>query len=96
VQHLRDHADFAARAGDRLADVPRLDPCELLVVLLDERREAAEERRTVGRRDRAPRREGGLRARDRRVGLFDARRLELRERLLRRRVQDRTDAFSSL
>ena len=39
VEDLRDHADLAARAGDRLADVLGLDPRELLGVLFDERRE---------------------------------------------------------
>jgi hypothetical protein len=42
VQHLRDHPDLAARARDRLADVARLDPRELVVVLLDKRRQATE------------------------------------------------------
>ena len=39
VEDLRDHPDLAARPRDRLADVLRLDPCEFLGVLLDERRE---------------------------------------------------------
>jgi hypothetical protein len=95
VQHLGDHPDLAACPADRLADVPRLDPRELLVVLLDEGREAAEERRAIGRRDGAPGREGGFRTRDGSVRLGDPRELELGERLLGRGVQDRTDRFSS-
>ena len=39
VEDVGDHPHLAARPGDRLADVPRLDPRELLAVLLDERRE---------------------------------------------------------
>src|SRR5581483_11943399 len=51
VEDLRHHADLAARACDRLADVARLDARELLVVLLGERRQSAEEARTIGRSD---------------------------------------------
>ena len=40
MEDLGDHADLAARAGDRLADVLRLDSRELLGVLLDERCES--------------------------------------------------------
>ena len=43
VEDLRDHADLAARAGDRLADVLRLDPRELFGVLFDERRKPPQE-----------------------------------------------------
>jgi hypothetical protein len=97
VEDLRDHADFAARAADRLADVAGLDPRELLVVLLDERREPPQQPPAIRRRDRAPRRIRGLRPRDRLVGLPDSRRLELGERRLGRRIQDGDDAtFSSL
>jgi hypothetical protein len=88
MEHLRDHRDLAARTADRLANVARLDPRQLLVVLFDERREAAQQRGAVGGRNGAPRRERCLRARDRSVGLVDARRLQLRERLLGRRVED--------
>ena len=52
VEDLRDHADLGARAGDRLADVLRLDAGELLRVLLDERREPAEEACAIGRAQR--------------------------------------------
>ena len=48
VEDLGDHADLAAGAGDRLADVRRLDACELLGVLLDQPGERAEEPRAVG------------------------------------------------
>ena len=88
VEDLRDHPDLAACAGDRLADVPRLDPRELLGVLLDERREPAQESRAIGGSDRAPGRKRRLRARDRRVRLLDARLLELGDRLLGRGVED--------
>ena len=88
VEHLRDHADLAARPRDRLADVLRLDPRELLGVLLDERREPAQESRTVGRRDGAPGRIRRLRSRDRRVRLLHAGLLELGDRLLGGRVED--------
>jgi hypothetical protein len=95
VEYLRHHADLAARAGDRLARVARLDARELLVVLLDERREPAQEARPVGRGDRAPRRERGLRARDSGIGVLGGVRLDLGDRLLRRRVEDRGQCRSS-
>ena len=88
VEDLRDHADLRARARDRLADVARLDPRELLAVLLDERREPAQQPRPIGRRDRSPGRERGLRARDGGVGLLDPRLLELGDRLLGGGVED--------
>jgi hypothetical protein len=97
VEHLRDHRNFAARSADRLADVARLDTRELLVMLFDERREAAQKRGAIGRCDGTPRRERRLRACDRCVGLLDAGGLELRERLLGRRIQDSGQfALSSL
>ena len=86
VEDLRDHADLGAGAGDRLADVLRLDPRKLLRVLLDERREPPEEPRPVGGSDGAPFLERRLGASDRRVGLLDPSRLELGDRLLSRRV----------
>ncbi len=42
VEDLRHHADLAAGARDGLADVLRLDPGKLFVVLLDERRESSQ------------------------------------------------------
>ena len=54
VEDVRDHPDFAARARDRLADVPRLDLRQLLAVLLDERREPPKQPAAVGRRNSAP------------------------------------------
>ena len=88
VEDVGDHADLAARAGDRLADVLRLDPRELFVVLLDERREPAQQPAAVGGRDGPP---GGKRRpcpRDGRVGLVDPSLLEGRDRLLGRRVEN--------
>ncbi len=58
-------------------------------VLLDERREPAQQPAPVGRRDGTPAREAPSARADRRVGLLDAGALELRDRLLRRRVDDR-------
>ncbi len=49
VEDLGDHADLAPRAADRLADIARLDPRQLLGVLLDERGEPAQEPRAVRR-----------------------------------------------
>ena len=72
VEDVRDHADLAARARDRLADVLRLDPGELLAVLLDERRETPQQARPVVRRHGPPGRERRLRPGDRRVRLVDA------------------------
>ena len=89
VEDLRDHADLGARAGDRLADVARLDGGELLGVLLDERGEPPQQARAVGRRDGAPRGKCRPGARDRLVGLLDAGLLELGDRLLGGRVDDR-------
>ena len=80
--------DLAPRARDRLADVARLDPRELLAVLLDERREPAQQPPSIGRRNRSPGRERGLRAGDGGIGLLDPRLLELGDRLLGRRVED--------
>ena len=88
VEDLRDHADLAAGARDRLADVLRLDLGQLFAVLLDEGGEAAEEARAVGGRYRAPGRIGGASASDGGVGLLDTSLLELRDRLLGRRVED--------
>src|SRR5207344_309511 len=64
VEHLRDHADLGPGPRDRLADVPRLDSRKLLAVLLYERREPAEESRSIGGRDVAPGGKGPLRPRD--------------------------------
>ena len=86
VEDLRHHPDLAARAPDRLADVPRLDLRQLLEMLLDERREPAQQPGPVGRRDRTPRRERRLRPRDRGVGLLDPGRFELGDDLLGRRI----------
>jgi hypothetical protein len=95
VEHLRDHADLAARAADRLAGVARLDPRQLLVMLFDERREAAQQPGPVGRCDGAP---GGERRpcpRDGGVGLLDARRRDVGERLLGGGIEDRGHARRS-
>ena len=82
VEDLRDHADLGARAGDRLADVLRFDPRELLGVLLDERGEPAQEGGAIGGSHGTPVLEGLLRPSNRRVGLVDAGGLELGDRLL--------------
>src|SRR5919197_5841153 len=82
VEDVRDHGDLGAGVGDRLADVPRLEARELLAVLLDERREPAEEACAVGGRDGTPGGEGGARGGDRGVRLLDAGRLELGDGLL--------------
>jgi hypothetical protein len=55
-------------------------------MLLDERREPPQKARPVGRRDGAPRGERLARAGDGGVRLLDAGELELRDRLLGRRV----------
>ena len=88
VEDLRHHADLAAGTRDRLAGVRRLEPRERLVLLLDERREAAEQAGAVGRSDGAPRREGGLRPGDGGVGLLDPGLLELGDRLLGGGIED--------
>ena len=71
VEDVGDHPDLAARAGDRLADVRRLDPRELLGVLLDERREPPQQPPPVGGRDGPPGRVSGASPRNRRVSLLD-------------------------
>src|SRR5207253_9953649 len=43
VEDVRHHPDLPARIGDRLADVARLDARQLLAVLLDERRQPAQQ-----------------------------------------------------
>ena len=89
VEDVRDHRDLAARAGDRLADVPRLDPGQLLGVLLDEGCQPPQQARAIGDADGAPGRERRSRARDGGVHLLDAGLLELGDRLLRGRIHDR-------
>ena len=88
VEHVGHHADLAAGAADRLADVLRLDQRELFPVLLDERRKAPQQPSPVGRRNGAPPGERPPSARDGRVSLLDAGLLERRDRLLGRRVDD--------
>jgi hypothetical protein len=88
VEHLRHHPDLSARARDRLAHVLGLDARQLVGVLLDERREPSQEPCPIGRRHRAPGREGRLGIRDRLVRLLDPRLLELGDRHFRRRVDD--------
>ena len=88
VEDLRDHADLAARAGDRLADVARLDPRQLLRVLLDELGQAPQQPAAIGGRDRTPGWERRLRPCDGRIGLLHPRPLELGERLLGRGIED--------
>ena len=58
VEDVGHHSDLAAGAADRLADVVGLDPRELFVVLLDERREPSEQPSAVGGRNRPPSRKG--------------------------------------
>ena len=88
VEDLRDHAHLAARARDRLADVARLDPRQLLRVLLDQRRQPPQQPGAIGGRHGAPGRERRLRPRDGRIGLLDPRLLELGERLLGRGIEN--------
>ena len=57
VEDVGDHADLAAGAADRLADVVGLDPRELFVVLFDEGREPPQQPSPVGGRNRPPSRE---------------------------------------
>ena len=54
VEDVGDHADLAAGAADRLADVGGFDAGELLVVLFDEGREPAEQAPAVSGRNRPP------------------------------------------
>ena len=89
VEHVGDHLHLAARAGDRLADVVGLDPRKLLGVLLDDRRETPKQARAIARRDGAPPGKRGRRARDGGVRLLDARRLQLRDHVLGRRIENR-------
>ncbi len=88
VEDRRNHADLAARARDRLADVLRLDLRELLGVLLDERREPSEQASTVDRRDSTPAGKRLLCGRDGGVGLLAPRLLELGDWPFRGRVEN--------
>ena len=88
VEDLRDHPDLTARAGDGLADVARLDPGELLGVVLDEGCEAPEKTRPVCGRHRSPCRVRFPGPSDGLVGLLHPGLLELRDRLLGGRVDD--------
>ena len=95
VEDLGDHADLAARARDRLADVARLEPRSSSCAPRRASRAGAagapgrpaRRRATRGTRPRA--RDGG-------VGLLDPRLLELGDRLLGRRVEDRERHRASL
>ena len=93
VEDARNHSHLAACPRDRLADVLRLDPGQFLRVVLHQRCETTEQPRAVGDPDRAPAREGRLRARDGLVHLCDSRGLELGDGLFGRRV-DHLDAHA--
>ena len=88
VEDLRDHAHLAARARDRLADVARLDPRQLLPVLLDQLGQPPQQPGAIGGRDGTPGRERLLRPRDGRIRLVHPGPLELGERLLGRGIED--------
>ena len=88
VEDLRCHLDLRTCTGDRLTDVARLDPRQLLAVFLDERREPAQQSGPIGRCNRLPRRESGFRRGNRAVGLVDAGLFELGDRLLGGGVQN--------
>ena len=87
MEDLGHHPHLAAQVRDGFADVPGLEQREFLGVLLNEPSEAAQQTGAVGGRHRAPPWKRGLRRRDRAVRFLDTRRLQLGERLLRRRVQ---------
>jgi large conductance mechanosensitive channel len=89
VEHLSHRRDLAAGAADRLPDVLPLDARELLRVLLDEGREPPQQAPAIGRRDRALPRERGLRPGYGGIRLLHPRRLQLREHLLGRGVENR-------
>ena len=57
AEGLDDHAHLAAGVGDRLAGVARLEPGEVLELLLERVGEPVEQRGAVAGRDRAPGRE---------------------------------------
>ncbi len=95
VEDLRDHPDLAARAGDRLAGVLRLETRELFVMLLDERRKPAQQPPAIGGRDRTPCRERRACARDRGVRLLDPCGRNLGDRLLGCRIDDCGHDFSA-
>ena len=88
MEDVGDHRHLAARTGDRLSHVPRLDLRQLLGVVLDETREPPEQAGAIGHPDGAP---GGERGARTCHGLVDGGhvcRLQLGDRLLRRRVED--------
>src|SRR5207244_5179604 len=88
AEGLRDHAHLSARVRNRLAGVAGLQSREVLGTLLDGVGEAVEQRRAIGRRDRAPGREGTLGPRDRGVGVLGSGARERRHDLLRGGLDD--------
>ena len=88
VEDLGDHADLAARADDRLADVLRLDAGELLGVLFDQPGERPEQPCPVLRRQVPPGGERRLCPGDGLVRLSFAGLRELRNRPLGRGIED--------
>jgi len=87
VEDRPHHLDLAAGAGERLADVFGLDPRQLLVVLIDDRRPPPQLAGTVARRHRTGSGKPHSHARPPHPSLPYPGRLELGEDLLRRRLQ---------
>ena len=88
VEDVGHHPDLGAGAADGLADVLGLDAGELFGVLLDERGDASKQPCPVGRGDRPPGREGGLRPCDGGVRLIGRRSVDLADDLLGRRIEN--------
>ena len=88
AQVVDAHRDLVARVGERLADVRRLDPGELLGVLLQHPREREQRLGALARRRVEPLRQRRLRGGDCGVDLLDAAVRHRPDDLLGRRVEN--------
>ncbi len=88
VEDVDDAPHLPPCVGDRLADVSRFELRELLDLALDCARESPKKLGPVARGNVSPAGEGGLRARDCLVRLFDSCARELGENLLGRRLEN--------
>ena len=88
LEDVGHHADLATRVRDRLADVARLEPGELVGALTHRRGEPPQELGAVARAHGPPGREGALRARDRGIGVLGRRPVEARPSPPRSRARE--------
>ena len=88
VEDVGHHPDLPPRVAERLAHVRRLEPGELLPVVLHQRRHAAQESRAISRLDSTPRWKRRAGGGDGAVRLLDARSIQVRDRTLGRGIEN--------